>query len=372
MLRVIVSLLVLSLCSACRQKSPTTESTPLRVDAISVSETEIQHSMTFIGTISSNYDAVIQPRVSGYLKHRHFASGLPVRRGELLFTIDDEPFTSSLLSAEAQLYSAQAEAVEARNMHERAIPLARINAISQTQLDEYATQLSAAEASLRSAQQQVRRAQIECSYTRIYSPIDGIAASVSAHEGDYVGPSTQFESLTTISNIDTISVDISIPMQQYLLYAQRSTPTFDNSSLLSSIRLTLANGDEYPYEGQYSYTRKDISDKMGAIVLVVNFPNPDYRLKAGQFARIRCSIGAPRRAILIPQSAVSQRQGVDAVWILNDDNSVEFRKVTLGATRDTMWQIEQGLSAGNRVVTSGLQKLRNGMKVEPIITSTLR
>ncbi len=336
---------------------------PPQVRVAEVIESPLLHVMTFTGTLSANYDAVIQPRVSGFLRSRHFISGMPVRKGELLFTLDDEPYASNLISAEAQLFSAKAQLLEARNLYERAVPLAQINAISRTQLEEYATRLSAAEAEVESAKQQVERARLDCSYTRIYSPINGIISSVKAHVGDYIGPATQFETLTTISNIDSVCVDIAIPMREYLRYAQRQKPTYENDSLLSAIELTLAGGERYPYQGIYSYTRKDVSDRMGSIVIVVNFPNPDYRLKVGEFARVKCGVGDSQKALFVPQSAVSQRQGVDAVWVLHGDNTVEFRKVTLGEVRDTLWQIENGLSLGDRVVTSGLQRLRNGMKV---------
>ena len=123
-------------------------------------------------------------------------------------------------------------------------------------------------------------------YTELRSPIDGIISNTSAHVGDYVGPGTQFGVLTTISNIDTLTVDVAIPMAQYLRAAGPRTSIFDNAGLLTDIRLMLADGTVYPYKGLYDYTRKDVSSTTGTLVLVVMFPNPDRSLKPGQFARV--------------------------------------------------------------------------------------
>lgn len=153
---------------------------------------------------------------------------MPVKKGQLLFTIDPNLLSTTLLSAQAALESARAREISARNDYERAVPLARIDAISRMQLDQYTAEFAAAQAAVRSAEQQVRNAQLQVGYTRIYAPIDGIIAATNAHMGDYVGVGTQFSVLTTISNIDTVAVNVAIPMAQYLRFAAaalRSTRT---------------------------------------------------------------------------------------------------------------------------------------------------
>ena len=202
-------------------------------------------------------------------------------------------------------------------------------------------------------------------YTRIYAPIDGIIASSSAHTGDYVGVGTQFSVLTTISNIDTLTVDVAIPMAQYLRSAGPRTSIFDNAGLLTDIRLMLADGTEYPYEGLYDYTRKDVSSTTGTLVLVVMFPNPDRSLKPGQFARVEASVGPVRPRVGVPQACVSQAQGVNSVWVVRPDSTAMYRRVIPGDTYGSMWCIDEGLIDGELVVTAGQQKLHNGMKVIP-------
>ena len=282
--------LLAALSGGCGKPAPR-QVPPLRVEAVRAQEEPIPNRMSFIGYLSSNFDAVIQPRVNGFLASRHFANGMPVRRGQLLFTIDPSQLSTSMLAARAELESARARALEARNNYDRAVPLARINAISQSQFDQYTAQFRAAEAAVQSAEQALRNARMNVSYTELRSPIDGTISNTSAHVGDYVGPGTQFTVLTTVSNTDTMTVDVAIPMSQYLRLASGRTSLYDNEGLLSDIRLTLADGTQYPGEGFYSYTRKDIPNATGTLVLVVAFPNPDGTLKPGQFARVAANVG---------------------------------------------------------------------------------
>ena len=254
---------------------------------------------------------------------------------------------------------------ETIDMMRRAVPLARINAISQSQLDQYTAQYKAAEATVRSAEQTLSSARMNVGYTELRSPIDGIISNTSAHVGDYVGPGTQFGVLTTISNIDTLTVDVAIPMAQYLRSAGPRTSIFDNAGLLTDIRLMLADGTEYPYEGLYDYTRKDVSSTTGTLVLVVMFPNPDRSLKPGQFARVEASVGPVRPRVVVPQACVSQAQGVNSVWVVRPDSTAMYRRVIPGDTYGSMWCIDEGLIDGELVVTAGQQKLHNGMKVIP-------
>lgn len=353
------------LAAACSAKKSTPTPPPLTVPVAEVVSDSLPQQMQFIGYLASNFDAVIQPRINGFLLTKQFSNGMPVRRGDVLYTIDPSEFSNTMLAAEAALQSARAQAIEARNNYERAVPLAAMDAISRSELDQYTAQHEAAEASVRSARQTLRNAQLNVSYTRILSPIDGIAAGSSAHIGDYVGPGTQFNVLTTISNIDTLSVDLAIPMAQYLRYAGDRPTIYDNLGLLADIHLTLADGTRYPIEGFYKYTRKDISSSTGTIVLVVGFPNPSQSLKPGQFARVTATIGARSARLLIPIEAVSQVQGINSVWVVRSDSTVAFRRVELGDTFGTMWAVESGLQRDERVVLQGRQKLHEGAKIIP-------
>ena len=162
------------LAGGCRGRHATGAQPSLRVEVIEAATDTVPNRMSFVSSVESNFDALIEPRVNGYLVNKYFSSGMPVRKGQLLFTIDPNLLSTTLLSAEASLESARAQEVSARNNYERAVPLARIDAISQTQLDQYTAEYVAAQAAVRSAEQQVRNARLQVGYTRIYAPIDGI------------------------------------------------------------------------------------------------------------------------------------------------------------------------------------------------------
>lgn len=360
--RLPILLLFAIISFSCKQQAKN-DSEPFLIETATVMGKKLPYQKHFIAPISANYSATIQPRISGFLLKSSFKNGMPVKRGDLIFTLDGAPQRANLLAAEASLSSAKAKAAEAKRNYERAIPLASINAISQTQLDQYTAENLAAIASVKSAEQSLRNAQLDESYTRIYAPISGIISSSAAVAGDYIGPGTQFSTLTTIQSIDTIGVDLAIPMSEYLAVSGRKAFSYDNATLLSDIRLQVADGSEYPEKGFYQYTRQSIASEMGTIVLVIGFRNPNYALKVGQFARITASLGADQERIVIPQQAVSQIQNISSVWVIRPDSTAEYREVKLGDTVNEWWIVESGLDKGEVVATTGLQKLRNGMKV---------
>lgn len=359
----ILSLLSVVFVSCNRQPSDGAATPRLNIEVTTAQTDTVYNRRTYIGTIAANYESVVQPRVSGYLTAKLFDNGMPVRKGNLLFRLDGKQQQANFLAARASLESAKAKALEANNNYVRAMPLAEIDAISQAQLDQYTAEYVAAKASVKSAEQALRNAALESGYTEIRSTINGIITSSSAHIGDLVGPGTKFTTLTTIQNVDTVVVDIAIPMRQYLNLSARKSFTYENADLLSDIRLYLADGTAYPLAGAYSYTKTAVSDAAGTIIIVVSFANPDYLLKAGQFARIETNVGKGRTCVTIPQSCVSQNQNINSVWVIRPDSTAEYREVALGAITGTNWIVESGIRAGERVALSGQAKLRNGMKV---------
>ena len=336
----------------------------LRVKVSEVIADSITMQYDFTTHLQSNYDAVIQPRVNGYLLKKNYESGMPVKKGDLIFVIESNLLSTTMRAAEAQLYSAQAQLAESKNNYYRAKPLAELNAISQSQLDQYRAEYLSALSSVKSANQSLESARLQVGYSRIYSPIDGIIASSNAHTGDYVGPGTQFQVLTTISNLDTLSAQLAIPTSLYLQYARRGN-SYENRNLLSDINLYLSSGEKYGYSGIYDYTKQNISSTSGTISIVVDFPNPNLSLKAGEYAKVKVGLGGKRYKLLIPQQAVSRIQNIASVWVIKPDNTAEYRTVELGESYGQLWIIENGVSLGERVALTGLQKLHNGMKVTP-------
>lgn len=364
-IQIVISLALLVLLTGCHSHQAQPPVPPLKIEVAEATLRPLPRRMRFIGYLQSNFDAVIQPRVNGFLVSKHFESGKPVRRGQLLYRIDPSQLATSMYAAEAALQSARAQAIEAKNNYERAVPLAQMNAISQAQLDQYTAQYHASEASVRSAEQSLQNARLNVSYTDIYSPVEGIAGSSNAHIGDYVGPTTEFNVLTTISNVDTLSFDIALPMSEYLRITGNREFIYDNEGLLSHIILTLDDGTHYPLEGFYSHTRKDVSSATGTLLLVVKFANPDQSLKAGQFARVMCDVGPSEEQVVVPVRAVNQAQGVSSVWVVRPDSTVQFRRVETGTVQDSLWVIRSGLQPHEVVALTGRQKFHDGAHVIP-------
>ena len=357
-------LLLLSCKGVGRGMQPTAP-TPRVTVAQAVGERVVM-PMRFQTLLYSNYDATIQPRVSGYLLTKQFSKGLPVEEGQVLFTLDAAPIRLSVASNRAALASAETSLAEAENNYRRAVPLARIDAISKSALDQYKAAYASAQAQVELARSQLDESLLQLDYTTITSPISGIIDDSGATVGDWVGVGTSFSVLATVSNIDEIGVHIQIPFARYFEVrgdAEDKTPSYDNSSLLSNIRLYLPDGTLYPYAGTYSYTKREAGDQTGTIIIVASFPNPDKLLKVGQSAVVSADVGSPEGVVLVPQEAVVQTLDKASVWVVGKDSTVAFRPVVVGEKFGTHWIVEEGLSAGEMVVVGGTQRLRSGAKV---------
>ncbi|MBR3931484.1 MAG: efflux RND transporter periplasmic adaptor subunit [Tidjanibacter sp.] len=339
----------------------------LTVDVAHAVSEPIVRPMRFQSLIYSNYDATIQPRTQGYLLSKEFSKGMPVRKGQTLFTIDAAEVRLAVESNRSALSSAKVALAEATNNYRRAVPLAAIDAISQSSLDQYKASYAAAQAKVEEAQAQLDNSLLELSYATVVSPIDGIIDDTGATIGDWVGPGTKYSTLATISNTEEVSVHISIPFARYLEVRggeEDSTPSYDNRALLSDISLVLSDGSDYPYKGSYAYTERNAGDQTGTIIIVASFPNPRRVLKVGQTATVVANVGSPKGVVLVPQRAVVQMLDTAGVWVVGKDNAVSYKLVTLGSTFGDMWIVESGLTGGEVVVVGGGQKLRSGQKVK--------
>lgn len=364
-LTILVLSLVLISCGSTKSTKPSVPA--LRVEVARVVGERVVMPMRFQTLIYSNYDATIQPRVSGYLLTKEFSKGLPVEKGQVLFTLDAAPIRLSVLSNRAALASAETALAEAKNNYRRAVPLARIDAISKSALDQYEAAYASAEAQVELARSQLEESLLQLDYTTIISPISGIIDDTGATVGDWVGVGTSYSVLATVSNIDEIGVHIQIPFARYFEVRgggeEDKTPSYDNSTLLSNIRLHLPDGSLYPFEGTYAYTKREAGDQTGTIIIVASFPNPEKLLKVGQSAIVTADVGSPEGVVMVPQQAVVQTLNKASVWVVDSSNKVTFRPVVVGEKFGTHWIVEEGLAAGERVATSGLQHLQSGMTV---------
>lgn len=363
-LRIILLSVVLVSTLACTHKKSKTEGMPpVEVEVITAETQSVPYRYTFVSQTSSNLDFTIEPRVNGYLLSKNYRSGQPVKRGDLLFEIEPAPYQISLSKARANVASAQSTLTNAEANFNRVEPLAKIQALSQSELDAATAQLRAARAGYNVAMQELNNAKLQLSYTKIYAPHDGIGSSSKAVPGDYVGVGTNFAVLATVSYIDSVAVDLSLPMTKYLEISSDNEPSYKNKSLLSDIQMELSDGSIYPQKGIYNFTKTEVDNSADAIILQVLFSNLDYALKAGQFVKVTATIGEPQSVVVIPQICVTQTQNIYNVWVVTPDNTAQFRAVTLGDTVSDNYVVKTGLSAGEKVITGGFFKLRNGAKV---------
>jgi RND family efflux transporter MFP subunit len=328
----------------------------------------------WIGTLAGQVNANVQAQVTGYLLRRDYQEGSLVRTGQLLFEIDPRPFQAALEQAEGQLAQAtaqlaNAEAVQGRTQLdvERFTPLAKEQAASQQDLDN-ATQnnlaakatVATVKAQITTAEAAVETAKLNLGFTRVTSPIDGIADVAKAQVGDLV--STSSGPLTIVSTLDPIRDYFTVSEQDYLQLQKQ----FSSSNKQRwKLQLILADGTVYPHEGVFYFGGRAVDQNTGAIQLAALFPNPGNALRPGQYGKVRAVVRIQKGALLVPQSAVTELQGSYQADVVGQNNRVAIRPVKVGDRIGTMWIIQDGLTPGERVVAEGAQNVRPGMQVNP-------
>jgi RND family efflux transporter MFP subunit len=278
-----------------------------------------------------------------------------------------------LIQDEAQLATAEANQLKSQLDVEKYAPLAKVDAVSQQDFDNAnqtnlanKAQVKAAEAAIASAHAQIHATQaavetaaINLNFTRIVSPIDGIAGVAQAQVGDLV--STSSGVLTTVSTVDPIRDYFSVSEQEYLALQKRfSRSDTDHWKL----QLILADGTTYPQEGEFYFADRQVNQNTGAIQLAALFPNPGNVLRPGQYGKVRAVVRTQEKALLIPQAAVTEQQGNYQVAVVDKSGRVVMSSVRVGERAGTMWVIQDGLKPGDQVVVEGQQNLRPGTKVQ--------
>src|SRR3984885_5559398 len=340
----------------------------------------------WIGTLTGQVNADVKAQVTGYLLTRNYKEGSFVRKGQVLFEIDPRPFQAALDQAKGQLAQAQAQLVQdqaqlatagANQLKsqldvEKYGPLAKVDAVSKQDFDN-ATQtdlankaqvqaaqaaIAAAKAQIQAGQAQVETASINLGFTRIVAPIEGIVGIAQAQVGDLV--STSSGPLTTVSTLDPIRDYFTVSEQEYLALQKRFSGSEKDQWKL---QLTLADGTTYPQEGQFYFADRQVNPNTGAIQLAALFPNPGNVLRPGQYGKVRAIVRVQQNATLIPQAAVNEQQGSYSVAVVVKDNNVRMGAVQVGRRNGTMWVIQEGLKAGDRVAVEGQQNLKSGITV---------
>jgi membrane fusion protein (multidrug efflux system) len=335
------------------------------VEVMTVAQKDVPVYSEWVGTTEGLVNAKIRAQVTGYLSSQVYKEGASVKKGDLLFEIDPRTFQAALDQAQAQLTMARAKLGKTELDVKRYRPLAKESAISQQELDDAVQANLSAKGGVQAAQAAVEQARLSLSFTKITSPVDGIAGNANAQIGDLVGP-TQTGELTTVSTVDPIKVYFPISEQEYMGLArdiEKSGPKDETKG--RKLELILADGKVYPHKGEFSYADRQVDVKTGTIRLATLFPNPGNLLRPGQFGRVRAVTDTKKGAIMVPQRAVMELQGSYQVAVVGADNKVNIRPVKTGERVDNLWVITSGLNPGERIVVEGLQKVKEGVLVNP-------
>ena len=368
---------ILILCvfalAACQQEK--TDQAPPPPPQVSVIETQAQDVVVpieFVGQTLGSEDIAIRARVEGFLEGIHFEEGSQVDQGQLLYTLESQPYEAEVAAMMSRLAEAKTMLAKATSDLNRIRPLAERKAVSQSDLDGAVAAYEASQASVEAAEAVLRASKIKLSYTRILAPINGVIGKTQAKVGDFVGRSPNPVILNTVSNIATVRVEFFLPESQYLMVARQIGERLKGGGPErgeATFEMILADRSLYPHKGRFEFIDRNVDPTTGSILIQVSFPNPDKIIRPGQFARIRTVAERVKDGILVPQRCVSELQGITRVFVVVDDNKVAERVVQLGPTVGSDWLVLKGLKAGERVVYEGLQKVSDGAVVEPKIVS---
>ena len=371
------SALLMTACDSKERNAVAASSTAVPVDAVRARQENVPLVGNWVGTLDGFVNAQIQPQVSGYLVQQRYREGSPVAKGQILFQIDQRPFQAVLDQAEAQVKQAKGQLAQAKAQQglaqinlTRDTPLAQARAIAQSQLDNETQQaeqadaaVATAEAAESAAEAALTTAKLNLGFTEVRSLVSGVAGQASMQVGNLVSPQSV---LTSVSQLDPIKVYFSISDAEYLALIDRVHTARGN--LLSGhsdlpLTLTLANGTPWPHKGRIVFVDRQMNQQTGAIRIAASFPNPDHVLRPGQFGRVTAETEIRQSAILVPQLAVQELQGAKQVYVAGPDNKAHIANVTLGPQVGNDWIITSGVRADQRVVTSNMQKLRDGAQV---------
>jgi membrane fusion protein (multidrug efflux system) len=314
-----------------------------------------------VGSTLGSEDVEIRARVGGYLVSIDFTEGSFVRKGQSLYKIDPEPFRVAIDQAKANLATAQAALEKTDNDVARYRPLFAQQAVSKQELDNALSAQEAAKAQVDAHKAAVAQAQLDLGYTNITSPVDGIIGTTQAKVGSLVGRGTTL--LNTVSQLNPILFRCAIAEAEYLRLARLGATRDKSLEKKFGVELILADGTVFPHKGRLDAVERAVDPTTGTLTGQFRFPNPEQLLRPGQYGKARLVTEVKEGALLVPQLAVQERQGLYSVMVVKPDTTVEQRTVKAGPRVDNLWVIDSGLKPGEKVIVEGFQKVQPGVKV---------
>jgi RND family efflux transporter MFP subunit len=343
---------------------------PPQVDVAQVIAKQVTEFDEFTGRFEAVERVEIRPRVSGFIASVNFAEGREVKKGDVLFVIDQRPYEADYKHAKAQLDQARSQSTLAKSERERATKLLQAHAISQEEYDTRVAGLEQADANVEAAQAALDTSALNLTFTKVTAPISGRISRALVTEGNLV--STGQTLLTTLVSIDPIYVRFDGDEQAFLRYtkiareaAQAKAKGNEAGTTGSPVMVGLANEGGYPHQGVMVFVDNELDPTTGTIRGRAKLDNHDRAFTPGLFARVKLMGSNQYNALLINDSAVGTDQTVRYVLVVGADNKVQYRPVKLGPIIDGLRVVTDGLTAGETIVVSGLQRVRPGSPVTP-------
>jgi membrane fusion protein, multidrug efflux system len=357
----------------CEKKETAPPPMPPEVEVTNVVQKTVPNYEQWVAQLNGQVNADITPKVQGYLLKRNYTEGFFVRKGQLLYEIDPRPFIAALDEAKAQVAVAVANQTEAENNVTRDRPLAEQHAIPQKQLDTDISTLAANVAQVNAAKANMVQAELNLSWTKVLSPIDGLAGTSNSNVGDLVGTTTK---MTTVSDINPIRAYFNISESDYLGRAQLISQAVRGGKAHGAqfpVEFIQANGSPFPAKGKIMLVSREITSQTGTIQLAADFANKEGILRPGGFGNVRIETGVTKDALLVPQAAVIEVQSMYQVVVVSPENKAMFRPVKVGDRVGTNWIITGGLKPGEKVIVQGFMKVREGTPVsaKPYVVASL-
>jgi membrane fusion protein (multidrug efflux system) len=354
--------------SSCKGKKEAQAAVPLEVPVVQVMQQDVALESEYTGQTYGESDVEIRTRVEGWVLTMHFKEGSMVSKGQLLYTIDPLPYKNKVDQADAALAEANSALIKTKNDLDRIEPLAAIGAVSQRELVAARASYESNQAMVQSSKAALDNAKIELGYCRVVAPISGMIGISSVKVGDYVNSGPQFI-VNTVSGIDNIRVRFTISEKEYLRISRLLQGIkFSIGDRGDVVKMILSDGTLYPLKGKMNFADRQIDPSTGAMTLEAQFRNTDNLLRPGQYVKLKLVTDFRDDAILIPQRAVIEMQGLFRVFTVADSNKAEIRNIKIGPAYNISYIVEAGLTTEDRIVLGGTQLLREGSVIKPIET----
>jgi membrane fusion protein, multidrug efflux system len=359
---IVFGIFLLLVGAGCEKKEMAPPPMPPEVAVTDVVQQNVPIYQEWVAQLNGQVNADITPKVQGYLLTRNYSEGFFVHKGQLLYEIDPRPFVASLDQAKATVAVAIAQQSEAENNLTRDRPLAEQHAIPQKQLDTDISTVAATTAQVNAAKANMVQAELNLSWTKVLSPIDGLAGTSNSNVGDLVGITTK---MTTISQVNPIRAYFNISESDYLERAQAISRLVRGDRTGKPVRVEFIQANEiaFPARGEIVLVNREVVSQTGTIQIAAEFPNKDGILRPGGFGKVRIETGTNENALLVPQAAVIEVQSMYQVVVVGPDNKAMFRPVKVGERVGKNWIITEGLKPGEKVIVEGFMKVREGTPV---------